>query len=325
MRKTLLFVLGAVCVTLFYFTISSAGKAFRSDWELPEASVQRQEQYRLVLITQELDTPFWDKVGDGAQEQALKEGASLEVWGSYGRNQDDFLKKIEIATASKVDGIIVQGLDTDAFKTLTKSKAAFYGIPVITVANDVPMAESLRRTYVGSDHYNAGQMIARQLLADMGESGTVILMGDSRREYDLKQRLSGILDVLGNYPDIRTEYAETPDTREQVFSATRDSMNRMPDVDAFIAVNANMVGAMLQEIGRRSRVDAYHVYTFDDGKESLSLLERGMLDGVIGQSPEMMGKLSVQRMIEWLNGETVPLDINGYYTDIQMLKEADSQ
>ena len=81
----------------------------------------------------------------------------MEVWGSYGKNQEDFLKKVEIAIHSKVDGIIVQGLDTEKFKNLTKVKAAFYGIPIITVANDVPMAESLRRTYVGSDQYLAGR------------------------------------------------------------------------------------------------------------------------------------------------------------------------
>ncbi len=132
-------------------------------------------KYRLVLITQELDTLFWDKAGIAAKEQARKDGASLEVWGSYGKNQEDFLKKLEIAIQSKVDGIIVQGLDTPEFKDLVKVKAAFYGIPIITVANDVPKAESLRKTYVGSDQYLAGQLIAEQLIDDMGHEGKVIL------------------------------------------------------------------------------------------------------------------------------------------------------
>ncbi|KAF0822408.1 substrate-binding domain-containing protein [Cytobacillus firmus] len=74
-----------------------------------------------------------------------------------------------------MDGIIVQGLDTPEFKDLVKVKAAFYGIPIITVANDVPKAESLRKTYVGSDQYLAGQLIAEQLIDDMGHEGKVIL------------------------------------------------------------------------------------------------------------------------------------------------------
>ena len=323
MRKLVFIVLGAVFVILGYFTVISAGKAFRSDWQLPPRSDQADSAYRIVLFTQELVTPFWDKVGAGALEQADKEGARLEVWGSYGKNQVDFLKKVELAIHSRVDGIIVQGLDTDEFKQLTKIKAAFYGIPIITVANDVPMAESLRRTYVGSDQYKAGRMIAAQLLDDMGTSGHVVLMSDDHHEYYQKRRIAGIEDVLNDYPDIHIVYAETPAAREHVIATTRDVMNRFPRMDAFVAVNANLAGAIIQEIGRRTRVEPYHIYSFDDGSESLTLLMEGKLDGMIGQAPEMMGKISVSSIMRWLTGDTVPLDINGYLTDIRMLKATD--
>jgi ribose transport system substrate-binding protein len=39
----------------------------------------------------------------------------------------------------------------------------------------------------------------------------------------------------------------------------------------------------------------------------------------------MMGQVSVQLMMEWLNGVTVPLDKNGYLTEITILKAADVQ
>jgi len=292
---------------------------------MPLTIDQNQTQYRLVLITQDIDTPFWDKVGSGAIEQAQKDEVNLEVWGSYDNNREDFLKKLEIALHSKVDGIIIQGLDTDEFKNLTKIKASFYGIPIITVANDVPMSESLRRTYVGSDQYLAGRMIANQLLSDMGTTGNVVLMSDSHQEYYQEQRVNGMQDVLNDYPNVQTLYGETSETREQVISTTQDMLNQMPDVDAFIAINANIAGSMIQEIGNRSQVEPYHIYTFDDGPESLSLLMQGKLDGMIQQSPEMMGKISVKLMMEWLNGETVPLEINGYFTDIHILTEMDVQ
>lgn len=325
MRKTGIIILGFVFLILCYLTFVSAEKVLRSEWQLPQTIDQTQAQYRLVLITQDMETPFWDKVGNGALEQAQKAGASLEVWGSYGNNHEDFLKKMEIAIHSKMDGIIVQGLDTEEFKNLSKIKASFYGIPIIIVANDVSMEESLRRTYVGSDQYKAGRMIARQLLSDMGSTGNVILMYDNRQAYFQEQRLSGIQDVLKNYSNVQTIYTETADTREAVIATTQDLLNRIPDVDAFIAVNANIAGAMIQEIGKRFQVEPYHIYSFDDGPESLSLLKQGKLDGIIEQSPEMIGKISVKLIMEWLNGETVPLDINGYFTDIHILKAMDVQ
>jgi ribose transport system substrate-binding protein len=325
LKKTGIFVLCIICAILFYFTAVSAEKVFHSDWKLPIKSTSQKSKYRLVLITEDLDTPFWNRVGKGAVKQAEKENVSLEVWGSYGRDQDDFLKKLEIAIQSKVDGIIVQGLDTDEFKSLTKVKAAFYGIPIITVANDVPMEESLRRTYVGSDQYLAGEMIAKQLIADMGTKGSAALLSDSQPEYYKKQRLKGMQDILKNYPNVRTIYAETPDSREQVIATTQDLLNRYPNLDAFIAVNSNIAGAMIQEIGRRSQVGPYHIYSFDDGAESLSLLKQGKLDGLIEQSPEKMGEVSVSTMMKWLRGETVPLNMKGYFTDIRIMKAKDKR
>ncbi|MBU9712042.1 sugar ABC transporter substrate-binding protein [Evansella tamaricis] len=325
MRKTGILILSFVFISLCYLTYVSAEKVFRTDWQLPETLDKSLSQYRLVLITRDMETPFWDKVGNGALEQAQIDGASLEVWGSYGNDQEDFLKKIDIALHSKVDGIIVQGLDSEEFKKMTKIKASSYGIPIITVANDVPMEESLRRTYVGSDQYKAGRMIANQLLKDMGDKGTIVLMYDSSQEYFQLQRLNGIQDVLKNHPKIVTINAETSDEREEIVSKTQDILNQTPEVDAFIAVNANIAGAMIQEISKRFQIEPYFIYSFDDGPESISLLTEGKLDGIIEQSPEMMGKLSVKMMMEWLTGETVPLDIIGYYTDIQILKVTDVQ
>jgi ribose transport system substrate-binding protein len=325
LRKIVIVILCFVFTILSYFTFVSAEKVFNSDYKPPQKSTPNEEQYRLVLITQELETPFWDKVGLGAIKQAQLEGASLEVWGSYGNNQEDFLKKIELAIHSKMDGIIVQGLDREEFSSLTKVKAASSGIPIITVANDVPIAESLRKTYVGSDQNLAGKMIANQLISDMGSSGKVIILSESEQEFHQQQRLQGIQDVLKDYPNVETLYAETPETKEQVIATTQDLLNQLPDVDAFIAVNANNAGAMIQEIGRRSQVEPYHIYTFDDGPESFSLLTSGKLDGMIEQSPEKMGELSVNLIMNWLTDETVPLKMDGYLTDIRIVKATDME
>ncbi|KGA96729.1 sugar ABC transporter substrate-binding protein [Alkalihalobacillus alcalophilus ATCC 27647 = CGMCC 1.3604] len=324
-KKIKIVLLCSIFIILSYYTYTSAEKAFRTDWQLPQSISQDENQLRLVLITYDMETPFWDNVGNGALKKAQDAGVSLEVWGSYGNNKEDFLKKFEIAIHSKVDGIIIQGLDTEEFNHLSKFKASFYGIPIVMVANDVPMTESLRKTYVGSDQFMAGKMLAEQLLDDMGTEGNVILMYDSQLEYYQEQRLLGIDDILHNYPNIQLIHAKTNDTREQVITTTQEILNQVPDADAFIVLNANMLGGMYQEIGRRSQMEAYFIYSFDDGPESMYLLQNGMLDGMIQQSPEMMGEMSVELMLEWLNGETVPLDIDGYFTDIFNLKATDVQ
>ncbi|MEC2326161.1 sugar ABC transporter substrate-binding protein [Lederbergia lenta] len=325
MRRIAIVITILVCILLFYFTIVSGVKVFESDWELPKAVEQIDGNHRLVLITQELETPFWDKVAKGAMEQAAQESASLEVWGSYGNNREDFLKKLEIAIYSQMDGIIVQGLDTDEFKALTKIKAASYGIPIITVANDVPMGDSLRKSYVGSDQYLAGKMIGEQLVADMGNEGEVVIMIDIQQQYFQKLRLKGIKDVLRKYPDIQIINIETPDARDQVIAKTKEVLNHHPNIDAFIAINADILAGMIQEVESRSQIEPYYIYSFDDDYESITLLNQGKIDGIIEQSPEEMGTMSVKLILEWLNNKSVPLDLNGYQTEIRIVEAMDER
>jgi len=319
-RRLLIYGVIACSMVMMYYTGLTAYQLFSSDLSAPRVSEGQPDRYRLVLISRELDSPFWTEVERGAFEAADRLGASLEAWGTFGRNERDFLNNIEIAIASKVDGIIVQGLDTDEFKSLAKLKATKSGIPVITVANDVPVNESLRRTYVGSNHYEAGSMIARQLLSDMGFAGHVILMVSDRQEDFQRSRLNGILEVLNRYEQIETHIVASGDTREDVVQATNQILNENPKSRAYIAVTASHASAIIQEIGKRSRVEDYYIYSFDDSPDTLSMLREGDIDALIEQSPADMGSESVRLMIEWLEGDNLPLNMEGYFTDIRVLK-----
>jgi ribose transport system substrate-binding protein len=50
------------------------------------------------------------------------------------------------------------------------------------------------------------------------------------------------------------------------------------------------------------------------------LLTQGKLDGMIEQSPEKMGELSVNLIMKYLTDVTVPLNMDGYLTDIRIVK-----
>ena len=323
MRKNVIAFIIFPFVILGYFTITSLARVVRSDWQEPLPINQADQKYRLVLITQDIDTPFWESVIEGAKEQAEKDQAMLEVLGNYGSNEEAFLQNLELAIHSKVDGIIIQGLDTDEFKELTKIKAAFYSIPIITIAIDVPMEESLRRTYVGSNHYESGVKLAEQLVEDMGEVGKVVLFYDQEQYFYQLERQAGIESVLKKYPEITIVPVETIDQKEDITSTTQDLLNQHPDVDGFIAIKSTIALGMIEEISRRRQVESLAIYTFDDHDDLEQLLIDGKLDAVIKQSPQEMGRLSVQLVIEWLNGETVPLDFDGYLTEIELVKATD--
>lgn len=309
---------------LGYLTYISAESIINTGWHEPLPLSREDQQYRLVLISQDSDTPFWDSVAEGALKRAEEDGVMLEVLNNYGKNDEVFLSNLELGIHSRVDGIIVQGLDQEAFKELTKVKAAFYSIPVITIAEDVPMEESLRRTYVGSDHFEAGKLIAGQLISDMGGSGDVVIMYDTNPHYYQTLRMNGIEYVLSQYPDITLISVETEPTKDKVMTTTQRLLNEQPDAMGFIAVNADITSGMVQEISRRKQIDPLFVYSFDDNGDIESLLQEGKLDAIVAQDPEKMGDWGVELLIEWLEGETVPLDFEGYFTPVTIVESQDS-
>jgi ribose transport system substrate-binding protein len=325
MRKLLIWLLMAGIAVLLYFTLITAYRVFSSDLPVPVQKEVHSDRYRIVLISQDLDTPFWSEVERGALEVVDQYGVSLEVRGSFGRNERDFLNNLEIAIVSKVDGIIVQGLDTESFIQLTKLRATRYGIPIITIANDVPANESLRRTYVGSDHREAGRMIARQLLSDMGTAGKVILIASDHGEHFQRERLEGILEVLDQQAGMQVELVTSAETREQIARTVNEVLNREPSTRAYIAVADAFAGVIAQEIGKRYRVEDFFIYSFDSSPEMLTLLKQRKIDALLAQSPADMGRESVRLMVEWLEGKHLPLDPKGYFTDIRIVKAEQAQ
>src|SRR5690625_2968258 len=103
LRKSIIVLLIALFIFLSYFMLTSLVRVMRSDWQEPLPIDLTKQKYRLVLISQDIDTPFWEEVIKGAESQAIQDQHMIEVLGNYGRNEEDFLENLELAIHSKVD------------------------------------------------------------------------------------------------------------------------------------------------------------------------------------------------------------------------------
>jgi len=319
MRRLLIGFLCAAFFAISAMTIQTLGRVFSFDAPVPAASREPMDKPRIVLISRERDTPFWRELERGAFEAAGRHGVQLQAWGSFGLYEADFLRNLELAIASRVDGIIAQGLDNDDFKKLTAIRAAENGIPVITVGSDVPVAESMRRTYVGSDHRAAGRLVAERLAEDLGGAGRVVVLTSERPAHFERERLAGILSVTERFDGIVVETASSGSANDELARVVRDRLNAHPDTKAFVSVAYHNAGVIAREIGRRFRAADFCLYAFDENPETVQLLRDGILRGIVAQDPYRMGEWSVSLMVRWLDGVDLPLDMDGYFTDIRLL------
>jgi ribose transport system substrate-binding protein len=165
--------------TLFFlvscsFTVFYGYKVVTHDLPV-ENQIEAKDKYHFVLVPEELDNEYWRLVEKGAQAAAKKYGVILEYNGPKKSNLADHLKTIEMSAASKVDGIMTQGLSDEQFTPLI-NRIVDNGIPVITVDTDA--ANSKRMAYIGTDNYYAGFLAGKALIEDThGKANVAIITG----------------------------------------------------------------------------------------------------------------------------------------------------
>lgn len=155
-------------------------------------------QYHYVVISEQMDDPFWELIYQGAYEKGKEQGALIEKLGSNLSISYSLEELMEIAIASEVDGIL---LEPNGETTLTEliNEADMAGIPVITVLKDDPI--SRRKSFVGINSYNQGQAYGEQIvsIANGRNCDVVVLLSMDSKDTSKNIIYSGIRDAVGGH------------------------------------------------------------------------------------------------------------------------------
>lgn len=317
MRKTIIIFFITGCIISLSFSLYYTYKVVRGQAFLPfQPTESKASVYRLVVISEEVDTPFWNKVKEGAESAAGKMHIDIEFLGSYRPNISELLKNMDLAIAAKVDGIIVQGVDTPQFSE--KVMSAFEkGIPVVTIATDAP--SSLRRTYVGSNNYEDGIMLGNYVKANLhGLEKVGVITGSELTGMQSLRRL-GLVDALKSNSKVQIITSDTA-KYEGASQETHNLLNAHPEVRVFVGLSADSGEGIAKAIRNRAEADIFSIYTFDETPEIVDLMQHGMIKATLQHQPGMMGEKSVQLIAQWLEGKDLPLPHN-YFVPTRMVAQ----
>ena len=145
-----------VIVTLFLIAVSFSIslKGFKRKDEANEY-----EKY-YVMITDDNKSDFWKSVYRGAFAAAKEDNIYIDLLGENFSTKYRTEELMKIATASRVDGIILYANESNEMTKLI-DEAVEEGIPVVTLYGD--NTRSKRLSYVGIGGYAMGREYAKQI------------------------------------------------------------------------------------------------------------------------------------------------------------------
>jgi ribose transport system substrate-binding protein len=249
--------------------------------------------------------PYYEPAYRGFDEAAKRYGVQTEVDAPPRFDVALQVKVIEDLIARGVDGITISAND-DAGLVAVIHKAVVEGIRVITFDAPAPSSEAL--TYIGTDNESAGYEAGKRMAREMGLRGKVAVLQGGLDATNLNLRTRGFIKALADTaPSIElVSVVDEGGDFAQSVNKTEALLADHPDLNAIFSVSAEgapAAAAVVKRLGRRGRIV---IAGFDDLRDTLEGIRDGSVVFCVVQRTYRMGWLSVECLLDCVNGKTLP-------------------
>ena len=193
--------------------------------------------------------------------------------------------------AQGVDGIILAPKTSTGWEPVLK-EAKEANIPVVLVDRDVEAPKDLVVTFIGSDFVLEGEMIAKMMIADLGEGPLRVaeLQGQPGADPTI-DRKKGFENIINEYPKIEITMSQTGEFNrtqgKQVMEAFLQAAGK--EIDVVYAHNDDMaIGAIqaIKEYGLQPGKDIY-IGSIDGVRDAFVAMKAGELNICVECTPLM--------------------------------------
>jgi ribose transport system substrate-binding protein len=293
MKRTVMMVLIAVMACVMGLsTLSAAGQR------------DKNKPLTIQMIVMSINSEYWLNVKAGSEAELSKVGGRLIYTGpSIDGDIQGQINMVENAISSKVDGIILIPLDSDALVPVVQRAI---GAEIPTVIVDGPVNWDGVTSYIATDNVAASKLAMETLFQLINNRGKVAIINALAGIPSNDGRNIGASEAVKNSPNVQLlEILRGPDqaaalqNAENLLTANRDLAG------IFSAYDRGAIGAgqALNNAGLSGKVR--HV-AFDASPDQIKMLEDGTIDALVVQQPYEMGRMAVEYIIKALNQESVP-------------------
>jgi ribose transport system substrate-binding protein len=266
----------------------------------------------IAVIPKGTTHEFWKSIHAGAVKASreLSTGdLKVNITWKGPMREDDREQQVQVVEgflSQGVDGIVLAPLDDRALvRPVLEAERA--GIPTVIYDSDLASEEIV--SFVATDNYKGGQLVADRLGQLLKGEGKVLLLRYQEGSASTTARENGFLDrIKSAFPKIQVissdQYAGA--TRDTAKRASENLLNRYASqLAGIVCVNESSTAGMLlalQDIGKAGQLT---FVGFDASQPFAQAMRQGQLHGFVVQNPLNMGYLAVKTMVDHLLGRPV--------------------
>jgi ribose transport system substrate-binding protein len=253
----------------------------------------------VTLLTQTHD--FFKDLEGGLRAEAKKRNIDVVVTACE-MDPAKQASQIEDFVAQKVAAIIAAPCDSSAIgPALAAPEKA--GIPVFTT--DIAARSGKVVAHVASDNVQGGRLAAKALVQRIGETGKVLII-DHPTVASVQDRVRGFESELSQYPGLKIVGRPSSDgQRAKAMTVMEDMLQTHRDLKGVFGINDDSAlgaTAVLEAAGRKDIV----VIGYDATPEArAAIASGGPLKADVMQSPEKIGRMTMELVARHLAGESV--------------------
>lgn len=273
-------------------------------YRLPDEASTYEYARHYVMIPENTESTLWQDIYSAASEEAVKQNAYLEFLGDWDAGEYALKDYLEIAIASKVDGIIIEPNGTASMRAQI-DKAAEEGIPVITVLSDDSRSE--RKSFVGPNNYQMGTIYGNEIVNCITENTGSILVLQRQdlvgKELIFREMKKVLTDTLSEEQRKKIDFSERVivsgnafDAEEVIRDILNDPENR-PDI--LVCLNEDDSESAYHAIIDYNLVGSIDLIGYYQTDTIVDAIRKGTVASAITVDAGQVGQYCIQALEEY--------------------------
>ena len=275
------------------------------------------EEIYFVMKGTRTQLEFWDIVRAGVAAAATELGVEpIEVGPEHEHEVERQITILDGVIARRPDGIL---LVASAFDRVVPSAeaASAMGIPIVTL--DSALNSSAPVSFVATDNTAAGRMAGDEIDRLVPPDGRIALVSHVPGVATAIDREAGIRHALAERDPrylLPTRYSQNDPLR--AYEIVMTLLSEYPDLAGIVGLNEYSSLGAARALRDAEAYQRVHMVGFDNNREEIALLEKGVIKALVVQKPFNMGYVGLHTLVHAIRGvEVAPV----IHTDAVLIRK----